>query len=206
MEKIAKRVLEFSGIFKKENELSKITTKTLEHKLVENEQAVLLQTSAEKYAESTIELLKYMVNEKGMGGVYITVSRLYNYMVYTMKDANINTENLFFVDCVSQMGGGGEVELENCVFTSPIALSEIMTHTDDLLGKVKTRNKFIFLDCISTLLVYNKERSVKKVAMRLLTYVRLHHEVICILVTIQGDTPPKLLGYLRTLCDKVIEQ
>ncbi|ODS35008.1 MAG: hypothetical protein A7316_04590 [Candidatus Altiarchaeales archaeon WOR_SM1_86-2] len=180
--------------------------KESEYKTVEAEKTIFLHASAEEYARSALKLVKHMVNERGMGGVYITVSKPFVYSIEVMQNNGIGTENLFFIDCISQMGGGGGIELENCVFTSPIALSEIMMHANDMLKKVKTKNKFILLDCISTLLVYNNEKPVKEFAMWLLANVRANKDVTGILVTIKEDTPPTLVGLLKAMCEKVIEE
>jgi len=170
----------------------------------EDEKTIFLNAGADEYAGSTIKLLKYTVNERGMGGVYITIAKPYEHLIEEMDKQGINSEHLYFIDCGSDDVGVGRTEVENCVFSTPNQ-SKIMMEVNSLLKKVKTKNKFILLDCISTLLVYNNEKSVRDFTMWLMSDVRLSGDVIGILVTIKEDTPPTLVGFLKAMSEKVIE-
>lgn len=174
-------------------------------KILDGESTILLHVGADKYIQSTIEMLRYLVEEREMGGAYITVSKPYAYIMDVMEENNISTKNLFFIDCISQMGGGGGAQNEKCVFTNPVALPEIMVHLTDQLKKVKTPKKFLFLDCLSTLLVYNNEKAVREFTMWLLSNVELRKDMIGILVAVKEDIPPALIGLLTAMCKRVID-
>jgi len=162
---------------------------------------VLLDTHAENYFDAVMESVR-VIMEKGGKGVYVTVSRPYRYILKEMQKRNINTENILFLDCISCMAG--EHGDETCTYVeNPAALEEISMHITSLIDRVDSDKKFLIMDSISTLLIYNTLNSVKEFSMFLINKMRLD-EVDGVLVIIEKEAPEDLKQILIAMSDKLI--
>ena len=165
---------------------------------------ILLSTNSKDYFNSVLETLKFLT-DRGMSGVYLTSARPYDYMMKNFEKYNINTENLFFIDTVSCMAGKFPGEHENCVFIeNPTSLEEIGMWTDTLMKRLKIENKFLILDSLSTMLIYNDATSLKKFGQLLINRLRLH-ESSGIFTSIDMEIQGGLYEALSALCDKTIK-
>jgi archaellum biogenesis ATPase FlaH len=162
---------------------------------------VVLDTRAENYSNAVMESAKCMAG-KDKKGVYITISRPYRYILREMQKRNIPTDNIFFLDCVSYMAGGrGE---GNCTFVeNPAALEEISMYITSSLDKIESPEKFLILDSLSTLLIYNSLNSIKEFSMFLMNKLRLEG-IDGVLVIIEKEAPEDLKQILISMCDKTI--
>ena len=162
---------------------------------------VLLNTRAENYSDAVMESVSLML-KKEKKGVYVTASRPYRFISKEMQRRNIKTEDVLFLDCISSMAGdrgnGSCIYVEN-----PAALEEISMHISSLLNKIGSDKKFLIIDSISTLLIYNSTNSVKEFAMFLVNKLRLE-DVSGILVTIEKEAPDDIKRILIAMCDKAI--
>ena len=162
---------------------------------------LLLDTHAENYFESVMDSADFM-SGKGKKGVYVTISRPYRYLSKEMQKRGIKTENIIFIDCISSMAG--EHGSENCVLVeNPAALEEVSMHISSSLSKIKSGEKFLIMDSISTLLIYNSLNSVKEFSMFLINKLGLEG-VDGVLVTLGKESPEDLKQILIAMCDKVI--
>ena len=162
---------------------------------------VLLDTHAENYFESVMESAGAMT-AKNKKGVYVTVSRPYRYILREMQKRNIKTDGLVFIDCISSMAG--ERGEGNCTFVeNPAALEEISMYLTFSLDKLESTEKFMIIDSISTLLIYNSLNSVKEFSMFIINKMRLEG-VDGVLVVIEKEAPEDLKQSLVAMCDKTI--
>jgi KaiC/GvpD/RAD55 family RecA-like ATPase len=122
----------------------------------------VLQLPMEKAAEVNIESIK-VLQELGYEGVYITLSKDYKELVKLFRDHKVDMARLAFVDGVSQMYGIGAVDAPNVKYISgPISLDGIVAAITDIIPMMKSEKKFVFLDSITTVLLYNSlERTLK---------------------------------------------
>jgi len=160
----------------------------------------LLDTRPEDYFDAVMEITKLM-SSRGKG-VYVIVSRPYRFILNEMQRRKINTDNILFLDCISAMAGehGDKV----CKYVeSPAALEEIGMHIGLLLDKIESKEKFLILDSISALLIYNSKNSLKEFSMFLINRLRLE-KVTGVLVIIEKEIPDDLKQILIAMCDKVI--
>ena len=169
-----------------------------------NDSIILISTGAEEYFTAVLTSLKVLLNQKEMGGVYITISRPYSYLSKVLKERGINTKNLLFIDCISCMAGEMPGERERCIFIeSPTSLEEITMYIDRLFEQVKTPDKFLFLDSLSTLLIYNSLRSAEEFSHYLINKLRLRG-MGGIFISIEHELPEDLPQVLSQVCDKTI--
>jgi len=162
---------------------------------------VLLNMTAENYFDVAMETAELM-SKRGKG-IYVTVSRPCGHISEKMQKRNINTDNISFIDCVSAMSGGDENK--NYIFVeSPSALEEICLQITLSLDKIISDEKFLIVDSISTLLIYNSIDSIKKFSMFLINKLKLEG-VNGILMVIEGETNEELKQSLIGMCDKTID-
>jgi hypothetical protein len=120
---------------------------------------LLVVSSAEKYISVNLEILRVLLNEMKIPGIYITINRPYSSLCEILKQNRIETENLYFIDCVSSLAGIPAGKTEKCRFIEgPSNLTYIGMNTGELMEEVK-RPCFLFLDSITTLLTIRKQKS-----------------------------------------------
>jgi archaellum biogenesis ATPase FlaH len=166
-----------------------------------NKFIVLLDTPAEKYCDAAMCSADFMVG-KGRTGVYVSASRPYRFMLKEMQKRGINPDNLLFIDCISRMAG--EQPRGKCLYVeNPSALGEISLHIASILDKIESNEKFLIMDSLSTLLIYNSANSIKDFLTFLINKLRLEG-IDCIILVIEQEAPPDLRSALVGMCDKSI--
>jgi KaiC/GvpD/RAD55 family RecA-like ATPase len=122
----------------------------------------LLQLPMEKAMSVNIESIK-VLQELGYEGIYITLSKDYKELTKIFREQGIDMGKLAFIDGVSQMYGIGAVDAPNVKYISgPISLDGIVAAITDIIPAIKVEKKFVFLDSITTVLLYNSlERTLK---------------------------------------------
>jgi len=165
---------------------------------------ILLNTDSKYYFDSVLEALKFMTN-RGMGGIYLTFARPHNYLTKTFKKYDIDAQNLFFIDTVSCMAGKSPGEQGGCVFIeSPSSLEEVGTWTEILMGRIGMGSKFLIVDSVPTLLIYNEVGMLKNFSQLLINRLRLHGES-GVFASIDMEIPVSFYETLSALCDKTIK-
>ena len=164
---------------------------------------VLLDVPAKNYFDSVMESANFVV-EKEKKGVYVSVSRPFRYISNEMQRRNINMDNILFIDCISAMAGEHDNGNEKCMFVkSPSALEEISINITSLIDKIECDEKFLIMDSVSTLLIYNSMDSVKEFLLFLIKKLRLER-VSGIIITVEKETSEEIKQILIEKCDKAI--
>lgn len=154
------------------------------------------------FEEINIRLISFLIKKYNSKGSYITINRPYKSMVKLLKKENLNLNNMFFIDCITKELKERE-DVKNCYFVgSPSNLTEIAIALDPVFKEGK--HKFVFLDSLDTLTVYNPINSVIKFAHFLTSKVRLH-DLSGVLLAVHENSDEKLVIELAQFCDKVID-
>ncbi|MFC2163101.1 hypothetical protein ACFLRF_05420 [Candidatus Altiarchaeota archaeon] len=167
--------------------------------------AIIIATAKSKYHMKVVSsLISYLVNTKEMGGVYISVSRPYDYIQVAMSEAEVDSDQVFFVDCISQMAGKVGLKADNVVFVeNPGSLEEVSMYLDRMLAKVTTEKKFLFLDSLSSLLIYNNEKSVKEFTHFIINKMRLER-IAGVVLSTEKKEAEEMIKTLIPMCDTEI--
>ncbi|MBI2530395.1 MAG: hypothetical protein HYW05_04595 [Candidatus Diapherotrites archaeon] len=166
----------------------------------------LLIVDAEKFAETNIELVRILKHENKLPGVYITGNVPYKNLKDHFDSHKVDLKDLTFIDMVTQMSGEEAQKEENCVFVdSPDSLTELSVTLDRAMDKIKGREKFLILDSVSTLLIYNKDRAVEKFTHFLANNLRETPGTKGILLAVQTNENKNALEMLAQFCDKVVK-
>lgn len=166
---------------------------------------VLFLVDYKDYDSTNLNLLKFMTSKKKAHGIYISVNKPYANLTNILKKNGVNTEKLFFIDCVTKSAGGAVQRTDNCLYiSSPTNLTDLGIALDDAIESLGDHDKFIFLDSVSTLMVYHNPDAVLHFAHFLTTRARVK-SFYGIFITVESEADAKLVKTLSQFCDKVIK-
>ncbi len=98
--------------------------------------------------------------QKKIPGVYVTINKPYSDLIKTFPSA---LGNIHFVDVITAMTGRAAQDTPHVTYLdSPLGLVEVNVAISEQLEKIVSNQKFLFLDSVSTLLVYNSPQAVEK--------------------------------------------
>jgi archaellum biogenesis ATPase FlaH len=107
----------------------------------------------EKLQEKINETVKSFADTPGL---YVSLNKTQKSVEQIFKDSNISTKKIFFIDCVTS-----KVSRKDVLHISPSELEMLGCAIDDFMGNIKGE-KFLIIDALSTLLIYNNEDSVAR--------------------------------------------
>jgi len=167
---------------------------------------VMFVTDVKGYFKDSVNILKILINNLKLDGIYITINKPYQNLIESLNESKIDTKKLFFIDCITKTVGGKPEITENCLFiASPQNLTELGVALTQAMEAMKGKpNKFLLLDSLSTLLVYNSAGTVAKFSHFLTTRIRLS-KLKGVFIIVEKEMEEKLLLTLSEFCDKVIK-
>jgi len=183
----------------------KATAKHVDMSSMKEGDVVLILTSAENYMASIVDVLKTLINKKGRQCVYVTVNRPYNDIQNVLEKGKINTDNIFFIDLISKTANREQSKAKNCLFIdSPESLTDLSIAITEAIGNLKGKKKFIFLDSLSTMLIYNQAGTLARFAHFLIGKMR-NAAVEMIIISLEKEMDQALVSQISTFVDKVIK-
>jgi KaiC/GvpD/RAD55 family RecA-like ATPase len=167
---------------------------------------ILIDVKAEDYMKVSIDVLKVLVNEDKLPGVYITVNKPYATMKRILAGAGVKAEKMYFIDCITKMAGGEVIPNDKNVFylDSPQNLTGLGVAMAEAITAIKGKEKFLFMDSLSTLLLYHNSGTVAKFSHFLTGRMRVW-SLRGILMAIERETDPEFTNQLSPFCDAVVK-
>ncbi len=166
---------------------------------------VLMTVDSQSYSDIIPGLFKRFVNKQKIPGVYIAVNKSYERLVGEPKLCKINFENVRIIDMTTKMTGSRMIRDRNVDYLeSATDLMELALLLEKRLGKIKERQKFIILDSVSTLLVYNETPQVEKLIHTLIEKVN-KFKAKGILVMVKSKEHTGVIQTISQFCDRVAE-
>jgi len=165
---------------------------------------LLFIVNAKEYLETNMAILKEVTKQENTAGVYVTLNRPYASLIKNLEQNKIKTDNLFFLDCITKTLCA-EKEQEKCLFLeSPQNLTQLAIAIDEIVKAIPMKNKFLFFDELSTLLIYNQTGTVAKF-LHFLTGKMRTLELKGILLSVEKELDPKIAQQSEQSVDKVID-
>jgi KaiC/GvpD/RAD55 family RecA-like ATPase len=166
----------------------------------------LVQVPVEKHLVINTEAMKILINEMGYKCVYITLGKTCTDLDKLYKKAGVDINNLYFIDAISQMYGDSRPNSKRCVYTAgPLDVDAITASLRDLLATLGPDKKCVFLDSVTTVLLYNSLPRTLRFS-QFLTQALKKMAITGIMVSIaKGHGTNKLVVELGKLCDEVID-
>ncbi len=164
----------------------------------------LLQIPVEKSLDVNVEAIK-VLQSLGYEGIYITLSKDYIELSKVFKERGIDMGKLAFIDGISQMYGIGKVEAPNVTYVDgPLSIDVISESVTKIVPTMKSAKKFVSLDSITTVLLYNSlERTLQ--FSNFLTESLKKLQVVGIVVSVsKGFANENLIKELTKVSNEVI--
>jgi len=166
---------------------------------------VLATVSAKEYQNTNIELVKHLTKDKNTPGVYVTLNKPFESMKSILEKGGVDTRLIIFIDAVTKTTGGKLTKTKNCLFIgNPENLSDISVAMDQAVRALPGKEKFLFFDSLSTLLIYNNIETVARFVHFLAGKMRVW-KVKGIIISLERKADKDLIEELSQFCDVIID-
>jgi KaiC/GvpD/RAD55 family RecA-like ATPase len=165
----------------------------------------LLRVPTESHMKVNTEALKVLINEMKYSCIYITLGKSSTELDKLFKSKGVDVSNLYYLDAISQMYGVSKTSTKKCVYVSgPLDIDSITVSLRELLSTMQGKKKCVFLDSITTVLLYNSlSRTIR--FSKFLTKTLKDIGVDGIMVSIaKGKATDNLVKELGKLCDEIV--
>lgn len=164
---------------------------------------ILYIVEPERYFENVLKIIKKDASRKNL--IYVTTNKPYNQLKTILKKNKINTEKIFFIDCISKKNFKKDVEKnseENCIFLdSPQSITAISIAINESIKSIKSP-KVLFFDSLSILLIYNDANTVGKFSNFLINKMR-ENDVEAMLFALESDADKDILKKVESFVDTI---
>ncbi len=154
-----------------------------------------------RYQDAVVGLLKYFTGKMSRG-IYVTLNKPYAVLAKNFEKSSIPTGSLFFVDGITHVPAVQEESDHTCLGSS-VDLSNLCIATSKAVSRF-TEDKFLMLDSLSTLLIYNEPKAVAKFA-HLFTEKLRRWDTTGTLLTVDMNAERDVVSQLAPFCDKVVK-
>ena len=115
---------------------------------------IMIEVPAETYFEANSDSLK-LLTDKGYEGVYISFQRPFGNVDLLLKQQKVNTNKLLFIDAATALAEEKQEKNQRCVHISQeIDIDELVRAVYTSIEKLKSKNRFIFIDSLTTIALY----------------------------------------------------
>lgn len=184
-------------------EIRKFFEKKFQH--LDNGWISLMLVPVENILKVNTEAIK-LLQERDYKGIYISLSKDYLELSNIFKSENIDLEKLHFIDGISQMFGVAKVDRPNVTYVDgPLSIESIQKQILAIEKEMPEKKKFLFLDSITTVLLYNSLEKTLEFSNFLTTTLK-NSEMIGILVSLtKGYANDQLIEELKKASDEVLD-
>src|SRR3989338_7305809 len=160
---------------------------------------LLVTVDAKNYQKTAIDVVKFLVNEQGIPGVYVTLNKPFEIIQRTLTNNDIDSRLVIFIDATTRTEGSKKVE--NCLYIgSPEKLSDLSVAMDQAVKALTTPEKFLIFDSLNTLSIFNKPSTVARF-VHFLAGKRREWKIKGVIITLEKETDPALLDELTQFSD-----
>ncbi|MEA3189421.1 MAG: hypothetical protein QOD77_3 [Thermoplasmata archaeon] len=164
---------------------------------------LLVVTSSTDYRQAVHRIVR-LLTQRFPKGVYLTANRPHHFLRDAFAEDGVPRDALQYVDCVSGLTGimpppePGVLYIE-----SPTMLEKTAMRTEQLLRRQPQGERFLVVDSLSTLTVYNGVAAVAELTHNLVNRLRMQ-QIPAALVLVEKQAGDSLLDAVRPLCDGVV--
>lgn len=163
---------------------------------------LIVTVDAKNYQKTAIDVVKFLVNEQNVPGVYVTLNKPYDIMQRTLANNNIDTRMVIFIDAATRTEPR---RVENCLYIgSAEKLSDMSVAMDQAIKALPTNEKFLIFDSLNTLSIFNKPATVARFIHFLANKMR-EWKIKGIIITLEKETEQSLLDELTQFSDLRID-
>lgn len=163
-----------------------------------------IDVSADAIMRANVETIKEL-QSLGYEGVYIALSKNYQELSQIFDYTGIDKTKLYVVDAISNVYGSVMVDLPTVKYVhSPSAIHLINTTVNELLAGMHAEKKFILLDSVTILLLYNSYEQTMDLCTMLSKTVKDRQSVGIIMSLFLGVPNKRMSDGLTTVVDESV--
>lgn len=160
---------------------------------IKTNQSVGIQVPENRHNDLLQALFSIMNNEKNEVWSFVTVSNTYSHVSKNFKNLYEN-KNIKFIDCISRSSGISTLEKECNYVESPTMLEKIILQIMNIFKGIEFDvEKFVVLDSLSSLVIYNDSEIIREFVSVLLNKARSYNIHIVTIVIEEEIDAHKLL-------------
>ncbi len=134
---------------------------------------VMIEVPTEAYFESNVDSLKQLM-QHGFEGIYVSFQRPFNNVNHMFKQHGLNSSKLLVVDVTSACSGEIMGKHPLCIPVATINVDEIVHAIYSALSELKSAKRFIFIDSLSTIALYQPLSETLRFSEFLVRTVKKH--------------------------------
>ena len=167
-------------------------------------QSVGIILPGNNYSDLIQAFFEYVQSKPEDAWVYVTITKPYENIVKQFGNIS-EVRNIKFIDCISRAAGISTVD-PNCIFIeSPTMLEKLGLEIINIFKEVDEKvNKYLLLDSLSTLIIYNDPEIVTEFFYHLANKSRARN-IHTISLAIEEEEVDRYLNKLIYLNDKILK-
>ena len=173
-------------------------------KSVPEDSILYLSVDADNYYVTMLAAMEHVKNTLELPGIYVTASRSAERIRSQLKLEKIDAHKLYYVDTIAILSGTRTSHPAIQMVESPAMLETIILKIKWFLRHIKDESRFVFLDSINALAVYNEPKLMCEF-LHVLINLMSTRDVMTILFAVKEQTPQDVQQVLKLSSDDVIE-
>lgn len=161
-----------------------------------------ITSSVEKYNLTRIRLLEHLVNKKKFNGIYVSLNKPCLEISDELKKNKININKIYFIDGTSRRILSAKSLPQCTVISGPEALTELSLTIDTIANTKKF--DFLIFDSLSTLLIYNKEKTTQKFCQYIINRIK-NQKLMGFIISLDDTESIKVISIISQFCDDTIK-
>jgi hypothetical protein len=170
----------------------------LKDAILQDSFSILVMTPIDKLQDNIAAVLKNF-SDRDMKGVYVSLSKPCDSLKRKFEHAGLETNNVFFIDCISKSIDGIERKDNTFYVSNAGDLDDIGISITEILQENKI--DFLLIDSLETLLIYNK---VNTIAIFAESVIRKSNKFKLKTVIMTSSSDKTLIDEIATFFDNII--
>lgn len=161
---------------------------------------VLVICPVQKLQDTISDIVRFLT-EKNMPGIYVSFSKPYKSLKKILMENNLNTDRIFFIDCISHSMSEPKREDKVLYINNRGDLNSLGIGISQFIETIPGK-EFLLIDALETLLIYNKPDTIAMFVQSLIKKSS-KFEMKTVILTPRGDK--ELIDKIGMFFDKIIE-
>ena len=168
---------------------------------LEHGYSVLVITPLEKLQENTTGVMK-VLTKGDVPGVYVSLNKPYRSILQVFQDGGVNADKILFIDAIASKDMRSE-KIKGVLHIDDPTDLKMLDETIKSYLREMPGEKYLVIDALSTLLIYNSKTEVAKFVKSMTEHALEYKTKTVALSPKTGDN--ELLTYIFNFFDKVIQ-
>lgn len=165
--------------------------------------AISLQMSIDHYLEVLRGVLDLFAAKKEADVIYVTSTISFEAIKRVLEALDINSERVFFVDCISHMTMGAaseQMDEHTTLVESPTMLENVMLKVEYLIRLSEAPEKMVVVDSINSLAIHNNNWILSEFLHILVSGLRARN-VYTVILSVEEHSTPEINNMVNLVCD-----